>query len=217
MICGPNDFANRGQRAERNHLAAAIADLEPADVVEFGAIVRLGLHPDLVDAAELVEVVHVRRAEVRLQRREHVAERDVEQLDLFAIDVDEHLRHAGTERRVERGEARLAAGRFHDFGDDLEQRRPPQVAAVLHLHLEAAADAQAANRRRGEGKHDRLLDRAEFRRSWPSRASSVRPLSRRSSQGLNVTNTVPVFGARALIEERQTADLEPILRRRACL
>ena len=91
---------------------------------------------------------------------------------------------------------------------DLVQRRPADVAAVLDLHLEAAAHAEAANRRRREREDDRFLDR---RRTSPqsvaSIASSVSPLSRRSSQASNVTNSVPAFGAVLL----SSSDRPPIV------
>ena len=38
-----------------------------------------------------------------------------------------------------------------------------EVAAVLDHHFEAAADAEAANRRRREREDDRFLDLAELR------------------------------------------------------
>ena len=47
----------------------------------------------LVGAPEAVEVVHVQRAQVHLQRLEHVRELDVLALGLDAVDVDVELRH----------------------------------------------------------------------------------------------------------------------------
>ena len=98
--------------------------------------------------------------------REDVAQRDIEQLHFFAIDVDVQLRHAGAERGVQRAQAGLRAGIFDDSGYDLAQHRAAEVAAVLHLHFEAAAHAEAANCRRREGKNDRVLDRAQLARKF---------------------------------------------------
>ena len=109
MICGPNDLSTVDQRAERHHLALRGCGLRAARCPRRRARnCWLGLHAHLVGAAELVEVVDVGRAEIRLQRAEDVAQRHVERLHLLAVDVDEELRHAGAEGRVERRQARSA-------------------------------------------------------------------------------------------------------------
>ena len=153
---------DRRERAERHHFAVAIADFEAVDVVWFGPIVGLGLNAHLVHAAKFVEVVDVARAQIGLHRAEHFAQRNIEQLYLFAIYVDVHLRHAGAKRGIERGETGLGASVFDDPGHDLTQNVAAKIAAVLHFHLEAAAHAQATNGRRRERKHDGLLNRAEL-------------------------------------------------------
>ena len=81
MICGPSVSVDVDERAERHHLrlrrcGPRAARCRPASSAEL----RLGLHAHLVRAAELVEVVHVGRAEVRLQRAEDAVERDAERL-----------------------------------------------------------------------------------------------------------------------------------------
>ena len=65
---------------------------------------RVGLRDHLIRAAELVEVVHVRRAEIDAQRLEHVVERNAELLHLVAIDVGEQLRHVDLKARELSGE-----------------------------------------------------------------------------------------------------------------
>ncbi len=63
MICGPELLLDLHQRAERHHLALRVAHLEPADVLGLEPKPLVGLDPDLVGAAELVEIVDVRRAQ----------------------------------------------------------------------------------------------------------------------------------------------------------
>ena len=70
MICGPSRFSTSDERAQRDHLALLVADLEPADVLGLEPEPLVGLDPDLVGPAELVEVVDVGRAERRLERAE---------------------------------------------------------------------------------------------------------------------------------------------------
>ena len=65
MICGPSRRSTLHERAQRDHLALAVAHLEPADVLGLEAELLVGLHAHLVGAAELVEVVDVGRAERR--------------------------------------------------------------------------------------------------------------------------------------------------------
>ena len=56
-------------------------------------LVRLGKH--LVGASEVVEVVHILRAEIELQGREHVGRGEADLLRLLAVDVGVERRRAG--------------------------------------------------------------------------------------------------------------------------
>jgi hypothetical protein len=59
---------------------------------------RVSLGVDLKGAAELVELVDVRCAEIRRQCREHLIGRDVQRLGLDPVDLDVELRHHRAER-----------------------------------------------------------------------------------------------------------------------
>ena len=59
-----------------------VADLELLEVLDLLAEVCVGLHVDLPGAAEAVEVVDVERAEVDLQRVEHLVHRHAHRLGL---------------------------------------------------------------------------------------------------------------------------------------
>ena len=64
-------------------------------VFDLVAELRIGLHDHLPGAAEAVEVVDVARAEIRLQRAEHIAQVHALRQARVAIDVDEQLRRVG--------------------------------------------------------------------------------------------------------------------------
>ncbi len=110
----------------------------------------VGLDPDLPGAAELVEVIHVGRAERRLERAEDRVERHTQALGLHPVDLDEDLGHACAERGLKRREARLRVAVADHLVDDLLELGQPGAAAVLELDLEAARDAQPHDRRRRE-------------------------------------------------------------------
>ena len=57
----------------------------------------LGLHIDLEHLAELVELGDVARAEIVLERAEHLPDGDTELLGLVAIDVEIDLRRRRAE------------------------------------------------------------------------------------------------------------------------
>ena len=82
------------------------ARAEHGDVFGLEAKRRIGLRGDAERAAEEVEVVDVRRAQVDLERVEHVGRFDAEHLGLRAIDVGVDLRRAGAEEREDARETR---------------------------------------------------------------------------------------------------------------
>src|SRR6266404_421888 len=138
-------------RAQGYHLAGRVAGLERHDVIELTAERGIRLRDDLVGAAETVEVVDVERAEVHLQRLEHVREPHVLALGLDAIDVDVELRHVdlvGAERASER---RVLIGRADRLRERCKQGLQAGIGPILHLQLEAAQGAEPDDRR---GRHD---------------------------------------------------------------
>ena len=69
------------------------------------------LRGDAEGSAEQVEVVDVGRADIDLQRVEHVLDVDAEQLRLGAVDVEINLRRRGFEQRERSGNAGVCAAR----------------------------------------------------------------------------------------------------------
>ena len=117
---------------------AALRRLQPADIVEVAAETAIGLGDDFVGAAEEVEVVHVLRAEIELQRVEHVGGGDADLLGLLAIDVGVDRGRAGGEQREHAGEVGIAVGRARERLGGVRERLRPETAAILQHHLEAA-------------------------------------------------------------------------------
>ncbi len=146
------------ERAQGNHLALQVADLEPVDVFGLEPEPLIGLNPHLVGPAEQVEVVDVGRPECRLERAEDHVERNVQALGLDPVDVGVKLGDAGAKRRVQRLEAGLGVSRLDHLVGDLLELGQPHTAAVLELKLEAAGHSEALDRRWREGEDDRLLD-----------------------------------------------------------
>ena len=118
--------------------------------------VRVGLRRHLIRAAKAVEVIHVERTKIRLQRVVHVAQRHVHALGLHAIHVHENLRHARGEGGEHRRESRrLTAVHHHAKGCSCE-RIQTKVCAVLNHHLESGGAAQAAHGRRRQDEDARV-------------------------------------------------------------
>ena len=108
--------------------------------------VGLRLHPE--GAAEQIEVVDIDRAEIDLQRVEHVGDVDAEQLRLGAVDIEIKLRGRGLEQREHLLQAGGLRRRAHHGIDRALQRLRTGAAAILDHHAEAGAIADALHRRR---------------------------------------------------------------------
>src|SRR5580704_4745841 len=94
----PNDRLEAAERVQRNHAPGPVADIELAEVGRRGARFCVGLHCNAERMAEQVEVVHIERAEIDLQRIEYVREAEAEELRLRPVEVIEELRRRGGER-----------------------------------------------------------------------------------------------------------------------
>ena len=122
---------------------AGVAHVELADVLGLRAELALGLHVDLPDAPEAVEVVHEGAAHERLQRL--VDRREVDALleHLVPVDVGEELRHAREQRGEEQGELGPLARRREELRRVLGQERGVLAGAVLEHERDAAGGADA--------------------------------------------------------------------------
>ena len=81
-----------GDRLQRHQFAARGTHAHAIDVVDGGAVGRLGLHLHLPGAAEEVKVVGVGAAHRRLQRREDVGDADAQRLRALAVELEVDLR-----------------------------------------------------------------------------------------------------------------------------
>ena len=177
--------------------------------VGLGAEAALGLRAHLERAAEAVEVVHVDRAEVDLQRVEDVAERHVQLLRLHAVDVGEELRRAGAEggedaaTATARGAPRRPARRWPPAAPGSRARRGPATSS-----LKPPAVPRPAHRRRRDDE-DAAPPGSRTAAAAGSAISSVAvgPCAARSSNGFGPTKMAPAFdavGARRAGEARRT-------------
>ena len=76
-----------GDRSDRHHLAAGVARLQAHQVLPVAPEPAVGLGDHLVRSAQEIEVVDVLRAEIDLQRVEHVGRRQPDLLGLQAVDI----------------------------------------------------------------------------------------------------------------------------------
>ena len=122
------------------------------------ATVGVGLRDHTEGAAEQIEVVDVGRAQIDLQRREHVGHVDAEQLRLDAVDVEIELRR----RVLEQREHLLQPGRLRRLAHHRVERRLQRLRAaarpILDHHAETAGVADAADRRRRRDEHQGVMD-----------------------------------------------------------
>ncbi len=151
-------IADVQDRAQANHLPQTVADLELADRSDVVAESRVGLDVYLPGAAVLVEVVHVVRAQVDLERVEDVA--DLHSVDhaLGAVDIQVE---PGRTRPGAVEEVRQALGPRGPVDDLLAEPLElvqAQVGAVLDDQLEAAGGAQAVDGRCAERRDDGPAD-----------------------------------------------------------
>ena len=89
------------QRAERNHVAIAPANVELIDVVRVDAKLWFCLHQHAPGPAEPIEVVDVQTAEKRLERGIHVRHRHTERLRFVRIQIDTELRHRRAQSSID--------------------------------------------------------------------------------------------------------------------
>src|SRR5262249_18266086 len=135
-------------RPDRHHLAGCIAGSEAGNVLRGAPELLVALYPDLIGAAEVVEVVHVLLAEVHLQRRKYVGWCEAYLFGFHPIDVGIDRRRAGVEQGEHTGEGRVLVGRRHERAGGFFQRLRAEPAPILQHHLEAARVAEALHRRR---------------------------------------------------------------------
>src|SRR6185312_2547226 len=154
---------DRQNGSERDHVAVLVANLWIEDVARVHAKARLRLHVDLEDAAELIELVDVARAEITRERREHLVGGQQQRLHLLAVESELVLRRAGTERRRDTLNARLRAGGPHHGIRRIPQLYEIETAvAQFDLHSEAAGIADALYRWRRQHEDAAVLDNGEF-------------------------------------------------------
>ena len=155
----PGSVFDMDQRGQRHAVALGVADLQPPDVLDAHAVLRVGLDVDLPVAVLEGEVVDVERSEIGLQGIVDVVERNALSLGLLAIDLDEYLGLGDTEGGEQRGDARLTLAFVGGGLHGALQGAQPGVALVLDLQFDAAGRSQAFDGRGPEDADCRLPGR----------------------------------------------------------
>ena len=154
MVCGPTTMRDIGEAPAAAPCRRALLRTRMRQMSEMSSrSLRLGLDVHLPGAAEQVEVVHVEAAQRGLQRGEDVADRHAQRLRLVAVDVEEEPR-AWWPRRWRRPacSARILVGGDHQRRSiALPSSAGSRPCQVLQLVFEAAAGAEADDRRQVEG------------------------------------------------------------------
>src|ERR1700677_4130775 len=89
------DAADGNKGAEGDHGALAVAGFEVEDVGRFASEGAVGLGGDMVSAAEKIQIVDVKGAEVNLERVKNIGQRHAHRLGLEAVHVEIKLRGGG--------------------------------------------------------------------------------------------------------------------------
>src|ERR1700756_4284695 len=87
------------QCTERHHLSKPVLDVKISNVSQLAPVVRLRLHAYLQALVEFVELVHIGRSEISLQRREYIVDRNPQRVCHRAVDIQVELRTAVAEGR----------------------------------------------------------------------------------------------------------------------
>ena len=123
----------------------------------------LSLRNDSEGAPEDVEIIHVDRSELSLQRRENVFHRNVEHLRLCAVDVGVELRCVGAKAAEEADEFRPLRASGDDFLGGLLESGESATTAILNHHAKSADVSHPADRWGRKNKDQAFADRRHLR------------------------------------------------------
>ena len=146
-----------------------LAHIPAIEIVRRHAVGRVGLHIDLLDAAAIDEIVDEQSAPRGAERVVDVGERKPERGRLVLVDVDVQLRACRRGRwGARRAQKRVLCRHAEELVARLHQAVMAEIAAILHLDVEARGLAEFLHRRRHQREHLRVAD---FARSSSSRAA----------------------------------------------
>src|SRR5215469_1096109 len=156
---GIRGLLNRHQIVERDHLAGGGTEVIFPDIFGLRAELAVGLNIDAVGAVVEVEVVHINRAHIDLQRVGDLAERHLQTLGFFAVDLNDVLGIVSGEAAEESDQifARVSFGcqLVGGFGEGFEGI----ASQVLKFKGESTELAQAEDGRRIKRDYHRAGDR----------------------------------------------------------
>ncbi len=141
------------QRAERDHVSPGVPDVILRQVLNIAPVFRVGLGHHVEIPAVDREIVHIPAAEIRLERAEHVGDRESELLALLPVDV--HLVARGPRREEREDPAQLRPlVRLRDERADHVFELLDVVGRFMLLELERKPSRRPQARDRGGGYDD---------------------------------------------------------------
>ena len=179
---GAGNVFGRHHRGQRDHLAVARPRVQPGDVGRGLAVWRVGLQDHVPDAAVLVELADLDRAELGLQGAVHILHRHPEQHRLGAVDFGPQLLRGSAERGVQAGKLGPCAGLGEKLLSEFIKARRLSGPLVLDPELKAARGADPGDRGRRYRDGEPCLDFTGCRRRPPSARPWSSPCGRARSR-----------------------------------
>src|SRR6516164_3376867 len=139
-------------RPDWHHLAGRVAYLQAGNVLRGTPELPVGLDEDLVSPAEIVEVVHILRTEIYLQRGKHISRREADFFGFHAINIRVDRRGAGIEQGEHAGEVRILVGGVDQGICGAHESLRAEASTVLQHHLEPAHTPEALHWWRRDGQ-----------------------------------------------------------------
>src|SRR5262249_47598988 len=120
-------------------------------------VIRLGV--DAIGPSQDVEVVDEGRAHIRCEGVEEARDRYPQHLGLGAVDLRIDLRRCSIEQREDLNETRRLIGGARDRPNGLLGGSRTARGAILYVHLEATASADAGQGGRWNHQYEGLAQR----------------------------------------------------------
>ncbi len=146
------------KRRERHHLAHRVPDTELQHSVDTRARRLIAGKIDLIDTAEVCEVIDIRPAHIGRQSRKHIGHFELLHLDAVAVNSQFILRYGTLVERRHRLDTGISLGRTLHIGQSLLHLLRAEIVYVEQLHLKAGSHSEPRYGGRIYAEHHRLLN-----------------------------------------------------------